>query len=340
MSTHLLYGDSFLVPRAFRTLCEQEGAAELLEANSHRLQGSQIKPAELLSLCNALPFMDPRRLVVVEGLLAAHERRSGGRTAGRRGRSRGAGTETQSLGGWEALAEAVPQLPDTTLLVLIDGAISDSNPLLRLLRPICHAQALAAPSGAGLARWIKETAQGKGSGISPAAVSRLSDLVGSDLWTLDQEIEKLSLYASGRAIDERDVEELVPQVREANIFAAVDALIEGRAGVALRLLHQLMQDGRDVSYIIAMTERQLRLLALARDYMDRGTPQRDLGSRLGVSSQFVLRKTIEQAQRVTQQEIAKQYRKLLEADLAVKQGKLEPSLALEVLAAERAPGRR
>ncbi len=340
MSTHLVYGDSFLVPRALRILAENEGATGLLEANSHRLQGSQIKPAELLSLCNALPFMDPRRLVVVEGLLAAYERRSGGRSGGRRGRSRGSGAETQSLGGWEALAEAVPQLPDTTLLVFTDGAISDGNPLLRLLRPICQAQALAAPSGAALARWIKETAQQKGAGISPAAVSRLSDLVGSDLWTLDQEIEKLSLFASGRGIEERDVEDLVPQVREANIFAAVDALIEGRAGVALRLLHQLLQDGRDVSYIIAMTERQLRLLALARDYLDHGTPQRDLGSRLGVSSQFVLRKTIEQAQRVTQQEIVRQYRKLLEADLSVKQGLLEPALALEVLAADRAPGRR
>ena len=149
VSTHLLYGDSFLVPRALRTLAENEGATGLLEANSHRLQGSQIKPAELLSLCNALPFMDPRRLVVVEGLLAAYERRSGGRSGGRRGRSRGSGAETQSLGGWEALVEAVPQLPDTTLLVFTDGAISDGNPLLRLLRPICQAQALAAPSGGG-----------------------------------------------------------------------------------------------------------------------------------------------------------------------------------------------
>ena len=163
-----------------------------------------------------------------------------------------------------------------------DGAISDGNPLLRMLRPICQARALAAPSGAVLARWIKETAQEKGAGISPAAVSRLSDLVGSDLWTLDQEIEKLSLFASGRAIDERDVEELVPQVREANIFAAVDALIEGRgwgsAAVATSIAART--DGTS-SYIIAMTERQLRLLALARDYLDHGTPQRGPGQPVG-----------------------------------------------------------
>ena len=336
MSAHLLYGDSFLVPRAFRAVVDNAGAAGLLESNSHSLQGSQVKPAELISICNALPFMDSRRLVVVAGLLTVYGRRSGGR----RSRSRDAGSAAQSLGGWEALAEVVPLFPESTVLVLTDGPIADGNPMLRLLRPICQVQALAAPSGTELARWIKATAQDKGASISPAAVRRLSDLVGSDLWTLDQELEKLSLFASGRSIEESDVQEMVAQVREANIFAAVDALIEGRASETLGMLHQLLEDGRDVSYIIAMTERQLRLLALARDYLDRGTPQRELGSRLGVSSQFVVRKTIEQAQRVTRQEIAEQYRKLLEADLAIKRGILEPSLALEVLATDRASSRR
>ena len=332
MATHILYGDSFLVPQAFRVLSAEAGVADLLESNRHRLQGNQIKPADLFNLCNALPFMDPQRLVVVEGLLASQERRSG------RGRGRTSGTEpaTRNLGGWEKLAEVVPQLPETTILVFTDGPLSDSNPLLRLMRPICQVQALVAPSAEALARWIKESVQRKEASISPSAIKRLTDLVGNDLWTLDQEIEKLSLYAFGRSIEERDVGELVPQVREANIFAAVDALIEGRPGVALRLLHQLRQDGRDVSNIIAMVERQLRLLALARDYMDNGVSQRDLGSRLGVSSQFVLRKTIDQARRLSQQEIAGQYRRLLEADLAVKRGLMDPDLALELLVADQA----
>jgi DNA polymerase-3 subunit delta len=333
LSTHILYGDSFLVPQAFRVLTADAGAADLLEANRHQLQGNQIKPAELFNLCNALPFMDPRRLVVVEGLLAAQERRS----VRGRGRSKGTEPTKRTMGGWEELAKVVPQLPETTVLVFTDGPLSASNPLLRLLRPICQVQDLVAPSGEALARWVKGTTQRKAASISPAAIKRLTDLVGNDLWTLEQEIEKLSLYAFGRSIEERDVGELVPQVREANIFAAVDAMIEGRPGVALRLLHQLRQDGRDVSNIIAMVERQLRLLALTRDYMDKGVSQSDLGNRLGVSSQFVLRKTIEQARLLTQQDIARQYRRLLEADLAVKRGLMEPDLALELLVAEQAP---
>lgn len=277
--------------------------------------------------------MDSARLVVVEGLLSAQERRPG-RT---RGRTRNAGASAPSLGGWEDLSQAVPGMPETTLLVFTDGPLTDSNPLLKLLRPISLVQCLTAPAGEALARWIKDSAQQRGAAISPAAIKRLSDLVGNDLWTLDRELEKLSLFATGRGINEADVEELVSQVREANIFSAVDAMILGRPGVALRLLRQLRQDGRDISYIIAMVERQLRLLALTRDSMDNGLPQRDLGARLGVSSQFVLRKAIEQARRLSREELALRYRRLLEADLAVKRGLMEPDLALELLVADQAP---
>ena len=333
MPTHVLYGDSFLVPQALKRLTTEAGFADLLEGNRHNLQGSQVKPPELFSICNALPFMDTGRLVVVDGLLSAQERRSGRN----RGRSRDSGQAESTRGGWEELAQVVPGMPETTLLVFTDGTLTDSNPLLRLLQPVSQVQSLAAPTGEGLARWIREASQEKNASISPAAIKRLSDLVGNDLWTLEQELEKLSLYASGRRIEESDVEELVAQVREASVFAAVDAMIDGRAEVALRLLRQLRLDGRDVSYIIAMIERQLRLLALTRDSLDNGLAQKDLGNRLGISSQFVLRKTVDQARRLSRQDVTSQYRRLLKADLAIKKGQMEPDLALELLVAEQAP---
>lgn len=340
MPAHVLYGDTFLVPEALSRLKSEAGIAELLDANLHQLQGSQINPADLFSVCVALPFMDTHRLVVVTGLLGGQERRSGERRTSRSRSQRGESSQrASSLGGWEELEKAIPEMPDTTVLVFIDAALTESNPLLKLLKPLSKVQALNAPDGEGLARWIKDAAQGKGSSISPTAIKSLTDLVGNDLWTLDRELEKLSLYATGRTIEERDVSELVAQVREGNIFAAVDAMIEGRPGVALKLLHQLRQDGRDVSYIIAMVERQLRLLALARDSMEQGVPQSEMGKRLGTNSDFVVRKTLDQARRHSWQDIKSRYRRLLEADLAIKRGIMEPDLALELLVAEQAPAR-
>ena len=61
-----------------------------------------------------------------------------------------------------------------------------------------------------------------------------------------------------------------------------------------------------------------------------------MGQRLGVSSQFVIRKTVEQARRHSWDDITWRYNRLLEADLAIKRGRLEPDLALELLVADQA----
>ena len=328
MPVHVVYGDSFLVRQGISALESEYGADGLMEANRHRLQGNQVSPQELLAICQAIPFLDPLRLVVVEGLLALAESRQGG------GRGRRSSNAADS---WQPLAGAIPEMPGTTLLLLSDGPLNANNPLLRSLRPVSQVEERAAPRGEQLARWIKETAEAKGAAINPMAIRSMADLVGSDLWTLDQELEKLSLYTVGREISEADVRLMVSQVREASIFEAVDAMIDGRSQVALRLLAQLRDDGREPQYIIAMVERQLRLLALARDSIERRLPQGELKRTLGTSSDFVVRKTMDQARRHSRQDIARRYDRLLEADLSIKQGRVDPDLALELLVGDSAP---
>ena len=330
MPAFIVFGDSFLVRQRIAALEAEHGADSVMEANRHRFQGNQVSPQELLGVCQAIPFLDPLRLVVVDGLLSIAESRSGGR--GRRGSGNAADA-------WQALGEAIPGMPDTTLLLLSDGALNANNPLLRAIRQVCNVEEMAAPRGEQLARWIKETAEAKGVPISPAAIRSMADLVGSDLWTLDQELEKLSLYAAGREIGEQDVRLMVSQVREASIFEAVDSMIDGRSQVALRLLAQLRDDGREPQYIIAMVERQLRLLALAQDSIERRLPQNELKRALGTSSDFVVRKTMDQARRHSRRDIAWRYDRLLEADLSIKQGRVDPDLALELLVGDSAPRR-
>ena len=335
MPATVIFGDGFLAPRRLAQLEAEQAPEGVLDANRHRLQGSRANPAEVLSIVNAIPFMDDHRVIVMEGLLGTAESSTGRQRSGRRAGS----ADSPAVNEWRALADGIPNMPESTVLTFIDGPLSGNNPLLRLLRPVCQVEELSAPRGEALARWTKEAAEAKGAAISPSAIRSLTDLVGNDLWTLEQELEKLSLYVSGRVsreIAEADVQSMVSQVREASIFVAVDAMIDGRPTVALRLLHQLKEDGREAPYIIAMVERQLRLLALARDAIDQGVAAGDIGGRLGVSSDFVVRKTLEQARRHPLPDIVWRYNRLLEADLAIKQGQLEPELALELLVGEQA----
>jgi DNA polymerase-3 subunit delta len=330
MPAHVIYGDSFLVAERLRRVKAEAGAADLMDSNRHVVLASQARPDEVLAMCNSLPFLDTMRLVEIEGVLAAQQGSGRGRGSGRRSGS--------ASSAWTQLADAVPSLPDTTLLIFVDGEVQQSNPLLRSLSERCAVHSEATPNAQALLQWIKRRAEDKGASVTPPAMQVLAELVGGDLWTIDRELEKLSLYATGRSITDADVRAMVPYAQETNIFAAVDAIMDGRPGPALRSVMQLMEDGQEPLYIIAMIERQLRLIALARDLTDRGVSQPDLGRRMGTNSDFVVRKTLGQARRLTLPQIRNRYRRVLESDLAIKRGRLEPALSLQLLVADLATG--
>ena len=206
MPAFLVYGDSFLVRQRLAALEAEHGADAMLDANRHRMQGNQVSPQELIAVCQALPFLDVLRLVVVEGLLATAESRPGGG----RGR-RGAGATDNR---WQPLVEAIPQMPETTLLFLSDGPLNANNPLLRQLSPACSVEEQTAPRGRAACPLDKADSGGqRGQRSAPGAIRAMADLVGGDLWTMDQELEKLSLYAADREIGEGDVRLMVSQVK-------------------------------------------------------------------------------------------------------------------------------
>ena len=330
MPAHVIYGDSFLVAERLRRVKTEAGVADLMDSNRHVVSAGRARPDEVLAMCNSLPFLDTMRLVEIEGVLATQQGSGGGRRSGRRSAS--------ATGAWTQLVDAVPDLPDTTVLIFVDGDVQQGNPLLRSLSEHCTVHRETTPNAQGLLQWIKQRAEDKGSSITPPAMQVMSEIVGGDLWTIDRELEKLSLYATGRSITDSDVRAMVPYAQEANIFAAVDAIMDGQPGQALRSVMQLMEDGQEPLYIIAMIERQLRLIALARDLTDRGVAQPDLGRRMGTGSDFVVRKTLGQARRLTLPQIRNKYRRVLDSDLAIKQGRLEPALSLQLLVADLATG--
>ena len=335
MPVHLICGDNFLVSQALKELQGQVAPPETVEFNSHRLPGAQIDLGQLRAVCDAVPFLAQHRLVVVEGLLSLS-----GTRPGRRGAAAPSARRASTSGGpgdpgrWAELPEYIRQdMPPTTLLVFLEDALPRGSTLLEKLKDVIQVEEHPTPYGEALARWIRNRVAEKGAQITPGAIRLLSQMVGGNLWAVDNELEKLALYAGDRAIEEGDIGLLTSQAREPTIFSAVDALLEGRSTAALKMMLRLRDDGAELPYLVAMIARQLRLVTLARDLMDAGHGGAELGGRLGISRDFVLKKTVEQARKHSRDTLRWLYGKLLEADLAVKQGKLDQDLALQLLAA-------
>jgi DNA polymerase-3 subunit delta len=204
----------------------------MLTTNTDALDGREVTLEQLTAICGTIPFLGSHRLVVVEGLLGRFEsdrpRRGGARPR------RGPGADLER---WLALAEAVQVLPASTTLVFLDDELSAGNPLLEALRPHAEVREFRELKPGAVLQWVMERAQNQGIDISPTAAKLLAELVGNKLWVLASELDKLAAYAQGRRIEGADVKALVSAAREVNVFAMVDAVVEGRAPAA-RLLRQ------------------------------------------------------------------------------------------------------
>jgi DNA polymerase-3 subunit delta len=326
---YILYGqDDFSLNQAVEKIKADLGDREMLATSTTSLDGQHLTLGELRNKCNAAPFLSSYRLVIVDGLL--------GRFEVKRSRPRsGRGKSGNGLGEWEGLASYIEQIPETTVLVLVDGEMKGHNPLLKKLSPLAEVKTFPLLRGRDLKAWIQQRVKAEGGDITSQAVNLLAELVGGDLWAMNGEIQKLLLYGQERPIGEDDVRQLVSHVQEANIFALVDAVAEGRTELAQRILHRLYDDGVAPTYILVMITRQFRLIAQAKD-LERGLSRLQIQDRLGLKSSYSLDKTLSQAKLYDFEGVKRAYDKLLETDLGIKTGKYSDKLAIELLVTELA----
>ena len=332
---YILWGeDDFSLTRSLEEIKQGLGDRSLLAANTTILDGQQVTLDQLRAVAETAPFLAEKRLVIVQGLLGRFE--AGGKPRRRKKAAPLAEREAEH----KLFADYLTKIPDGTVLVLVDGKIKGGNPLLKQLSP--HAKVMSFPllKEERLRQWIRQGVAEQGATISPEAVDLLAKLVGGNLWIMTNEIIKLALFASGRRIEVEDIRAVVSSAQETSVFAMVDAILDFKAGVAEQLLEQLLERGASTAYLLVMLSRQVRLIVQAGALRRQRRPEVEIQDRLGLTSEFALRKTLDQAQRYPLERLREVYNKLLETDLAIKTGKYEGGLALNLLIAELCQQRR
>jgi DNA polymerase-3 subunit delta len=326
---YILHGqDGFSLNQAVEKIKAGLGEREMIATTTTSLDGRNLTLTELRNRCDTVPFLSSHRLVIVDGLLARFEPKQSRPRSGKRVTKSGGG-----LGEWQDLADYIGHMPATTVLVLVDGEVKGHNPMLKQLAPLGKARNFPLLRDRNLKAWIQQRVKEEDGDINSQAVDLLAELIGGDLWAMSGEIQKLLLYCQERPISEDDVGQLTSHVQEANIFALVDAVAEGRTELAQRVLHRLYHDGMAPTHILVMITRQFRLIAQARD-LEPGLSRPQIQDRLGLKSSYPLDKTLRQARLYDLDGVKRAYGKLLETDLAIKTGKYNDKLALELLVTE------
>jgi DNA polymerase-3 subunit delta len=325
---HVLIGaDDYSRRQALEDIKKGIGDATALVSNTTIFDGRTVTPEQLRNACETVPFLAEKRLVIVEGLFERYESasRNGRKKASRRAEP---GEEIKK---WVDITRGIPPFAE---LVLTGGDTRASNPLLRELLPLTKVRSFPTLKTAELSQWVERRVKDAGGTISPRAVGTLVRFVGSDLWAMANEVDKLILYTSGRRIEEADVKSVVSHAREESVFTLVDAVLEFRGGVAQEALQQLLRQGAAPVQLLAMIARQVRIIFLVKEMRARGKSRAEIQARLGLTSDFLVRKAWEQSEKYPPGRLRELYHRLLETDVSIKTGQMEGEIALDILVAE------
>jgi len=177
--------------------------------------------------------------------------------------------------------------------------------------------------------WVRREVSRRGRKISGAAVSLLVDEVGSNLFALSTEIDKLITYLGERErIEPTDVAQLTGHTRSWIIWTLTDALGRRDVKAALRILEDLLREGSRPEALVGMLNWQITRLWRGRCLLDKGGTRRDVAAELRVGGKFLGALT-EQIGQFTQDHLARISRMLLEADVALKSTMASEKMVLE-----------
>lgn len=324
----VIYGpDTFTAHEKLREILSSHVGQGEEPGNVQWIEGKTATPSQILEACGQVSMFTTTKVVVVEGLLGRFSK-GDGRKKPPKGKKRA--PRTDDLGEWQTFSERVRLLPESSVLILLDAEVKGANTLLSALS-LQPEEVTLCPSfdQNKLVRWVQERAAARGGRIEGPAASRLAALVGSDLWLLNSEVEKLLVYADGAPVQTVMVDNMAASATTPSIFMLVDAIVERNVQAARRRLDDMYSKGLSTGYVFTMVARQLRLIAQVHEMRQHRGAQPS--GELAALQPFALQRATQQAQRLSEAATRSALQHVVDADRAIKTGVYTDRMALDML---------
>jgi len=315
---YLLYGDDEFAIRVFleEQLIARMGESSAATMDITSLDGRTKSLEAIQAETHTIPFLSKRRMVILYNPLALAK----GKT---------------NQGKFLELLASVP--PSTALVLIEDNKLENKHWLLSWIQENPHqawSQLFTLPKGGAMTHWILDQAHKMGGEISNPAAQLLASYIDEDPRLANSEINKLLTYVDySRIVSEEDVQLLVADVRQGDVFEMVDAVGYGDGEKALGMLRRLLEE-EEALLLFGMIIRQFRLLIQVRELMNEnpGLSSEEIANQMGVHP-YPIKKILPQARLFTLPQLKGIYRHLSDIDQAIKTGRLDDELALDLLIA-------
>jgi DNA polymerase-3 subunit delta len=305
LSAYLITGtDRPKVTRALRRLRDRVG-----EDATETLSASEASGEDAAASCNALGlFAVERRLVVVEQV------------------------ERWKAGDVKAVQEYLRKPAPTSVLALLGEEVKRDSALAKAVAKAGELLIYDIPTTRGrkadLPKWVEQQFRERGIVIDHEAARALVELAGDNADELATEVDKLTTWAAGERIGEREVAELVPARADAPPFDLTDAWGRRDVAAVLAASERIVERSGD-----APRDVFLRIAALVTNHVTRvrecqvldaeGVPPAAAADRLK-RNRYYVQKLYEQAHNFSEEELGDAVIRLARLDRALKGGSKLP----------------
>ncbi|HUF54138.1 MAG TPA: DNA polymerase III subunit delta [Dehalococcoidia bacterium] len=317
---------------AIKAKLDTDGA---LATNITRLDAAKTTAQEVIAACDTLPFLGEHRLVILEGLPSQAVSR--GKRPSEDEEEDEDATPAPTLERWEPLVAHISEMPPSTTLVVLDGGdrVTAANAMVKKLKPLGEVMAFQAPQEKFVADWLSKYVKAHGFKIDAAALRLLAELIGPNTVMLVSELEKLAAYTDGAPICADDVRELVSRAKEQKGYYLADAVANGEARKAVRLLQELIDDGAVLQVVVSTIAGRYRRIAVAKEMMEGRAGAAQIASRIGIT-EGAAHYLMESASRLSWPAIRAAYARVIECELDQKRWNFDDRAAVELMVLELA----
>jgi len=205
----------------------------------------------------------------------------------------------------------------SSVVIFIADDLDKRKKLTKTLLSACAVVDFSAIKDAEAKAWARTRLKELKSAADDRVLTEIVRLTGTDLQTLNSELEKLSAAAiETRTITMQMVDELIGHSRELSNFELGDQLLAGDSRRALTTLHHLLEDNVAPVMLIGLIASNYHRLALAKELIKKG--RRDEAGRLVYGSYEKKDAFFNTLQRRDANRIARDIKLIADADLAIK----------------------
>ena len=303
---YLLYGEETYLKQQYKQNLVKALNPDQDTINFHHYEGKGTDVRELIDLCETMPFFADRRVVLLEDTGFFKNK-------------------------CEELADYMKELPEYLCLVFVESEVDKRSRMYKAVKGCGTISEFAKQDEKTLMRWAAGLLGKEGRKITQRDMELLLTKTGTDMGNIRMELEKLISYTHGRdVVTAEDIEEICTTQTTNQIFAMVKAVTEKNQKHALELYYDLLTLKEPPMRILFLLAKQYRQLLQAKQFGAAGLAQPEIAAKLGVPA-FVVRNIMTCARAYSVSELEQAVADFVDAEEAVKTGRLEDKLSVELL---------